>query len=251
MKALFLLLFLFLFTGSNAQYPFESKRHLHYMRYTHWKVLDTTNKRSAYSINIPRFFSHRINLRVLVSSYPGGADSSVITLFKGKGQLQSFVDPYFVGSIVGPAPQAVYIEDVNGDGLKDIKILIDGNACCGAYNFYQRVIYLFQKPNGKFSKVAFTDLAMDYKNKLERDFDGDGNYEIIVQSFQNYGDHNYFLFNLYNFKNGQLTNVNSKADYPIMVQLLNRENYAITKNLTRKKMKEFTKKLPDDYHYEL
>ena len=58
---------------------------------------------------------------------------------------------------------------------------------------------------------------MEYKNKLERDFDGDGNYEIIVQSFQSYGYHNYFLFNLYNYKDGQLVNVNNKTNYPIMV----------------------------------
>lgn len=236
-----------MFTSSFAQYPFESMPRIHYMRYSHWKILDTTDKRSAFLINVPKFFSHKTDLKVLVASYPGGADSSVITLFKGNEQFLSFVDPYFIGSILGPTPQAVFIEDVNGDGLKDIKILIDGNACCGAYNYYQRVVYLFQKPNGGFTKIAFTDLSMEYKNRLERDFDGDGNYEIIVQSFQSYGDHNYFLFNLYNYKNGQVVNVNNKANYPIMVQLLWRENYAITNKISRKQMKQFSKKLPDDY----
>lgn len=245
-KIILLSLFILFFFSNNAQYPFESKPRIHYMHYTRWKLLDTTESRSTYMINVPSFFEGKTSIKIMVASYPG-ADSSVITLFKNNQQLVSFIDPYFVGGFSGPAPQDVFIEDVNGDARKDIKIFIAGNACCGAYNYYARVIYLFQNKNGSFTKIAYTDFSMEYKNTLERDFDGDGNYEIIVQSFQNVGDHNYFLFNLYNFKNGRLVNVNNKANYPIMVQLLYRENYAVTNKLSRKKMKEFTKSLPDGY----
>lgn len=238
-----------MFTSSSflyAQYPFETHPRIPYMHYKNWKLIDTTERRSAYMIDVPRFFQKQTTLHILVATYPG-ADSSVITLFKGNDQFQSFIDPYFIGALFGPAPQDVYIEDINGDGRKDVKIFVRGYGCCGAYNFYARVIYLFQNSNGTFTKTAFTDLAMEYKNKPERDFDGDGNYEIIVQSFQHFGQHNYFLFNLYNYQNGQLVNVNHKVNYPIMVQLLWRENYAVTRQISRKKMKGFEKKLPDDY----
>jgi hypothetical protein len=216
------------------------------MHYTHWKLLDTSEKRSAYMIDIPNFFRDKPKLQLMVASYPG-SDSSVITVFKNGQQLVSFIDPYYVGSVLGPSPKDAFVEDVNGDGLKGIKLVITGNGCCGAYNFYTRVVFLFQDKNGGFTKIAFSDLMMEYQNRLERDFDGDGNFEIIVQRLQSFGDHNYFLFNLYNYKNGQLVNVNNKANYPIMVQLLYRQNYTITNKISRKKMKEFSRPLPDDY----
>lgn len=152
-----------IFTSSFAQYPFESKPGIHYMRYSHWKILDTTDKRSAFLINVPKFFYHNIDLKVLVASYPGGADSSVITLFKGNEQFLSFVDPYFIGSVVGPAPQAVFIEDVNGNGLKDIKILIDGNACCGAYNYYQRLCTYFKNQTARLLKLHLLTFQWNIK----------------------------------------------------------------------------------------
>ena len=53
------------------------------MHYTKWKLLDSSEKRSAYMITMPDFFKKRTELKILVASYPG-ADSSVITIFKGK-----------------------------------------------------------------------------------------------------------------------------------------------------------------------
>ena len=128
----------------------------------------------------------------------------------------------------------------------DIKLFVP-NYGCGGYNFYVRVIYLLQKPDGNFNKISFTDLFMDFKNRLERDFDGDGFYEVITQTFQNYQNHNYWLFDLYDFKNDSLVNVNYKDNYPIMIQLLNRENYEVTSKISREKMKDFTRKLPSDF----
>ena len=109
------------FSSAYAQYTFESQPRIQYMHYKNWKLLDTTEKRSTYMILVPAFFKKQTSLKILVATYPG-ADSSVITIFKGKEQCQSFIDPYFIGGFSGPAPQDVFIEDVNSDGLKDIKI---------------------------------------------------------------------------------------------------------------------------------
>jgi hypothetical protein len=102
-------------------------------------------------------------------------------------------------------------------------------------------------PNKAFTSISFTDLFMEFQYRKERDLDGDGKYEIITQTFKNIGNHNYWLFNLYNIKNNELVNVNYKANYPIMVQILNDDNYNITKRISRSQMKEFALKVPDDY----
>ena len=88
---------------------------------------------------------------------------------------------------------------------------------------------------------------MNYVNQPERDFDGDGNFEIITQTFVNYGPHNYWAFNLYNFNGTALINVNQKSNYPILVQLIDPWNYATTKKMSRATMKKFAKELPDGY----
>ena len=110
------------------------------------------------------------------------------------------------------------------------------------------MVYFLQNAAGSLNKVSFSDLLLyDYQNRPERDLDGDGVYEIVVCSFQNYKKHNYLLYNLYHLQGNKLVNVNRKFDYPIMIQLLYGDNYSITKHLTRMQMKQFERKLPDDY----
>jgi hypothetical protein len=236
----------FLTCSAFGQYPFEKSPKIKYKRFQNWKIKERTDEKADYSIVIPSFFAKKGSLQFQMHSLVD-KDSSIITVYKNGKLLQTFIDPYFIGGVVGPAPQAAFVEDINGDGLKDLKVIVPGNACCGAYNYYLRVIYLFQRKEGTFTKISFTDLMMDYINRPERDIDGDGNLEIITQTFQNYGDHNYWVFNLYNFNGSGLVNVNQKANYPIMVQLLYRNNYKVTDKISRAKMKQFERRLPDDY----
>ena len=242
---LFCIIIFFTFSAS-GQYPFEKSKRIKFKRFENWQIIERSDIRADYSITLPGFFSQRSSLKFQMRSVVD-KDSSIITIFKKGKLLQTFTEPYFIGGVVGPAPKAVYWEDINGDGLSDLKVIVPGNACCGAYNYYLRVIYLFQKTDGTFTKISFTDLMMNYINRPERDIDGDGNFEIITQSFQSYGDHNYWVFNLYNFNGSGFVNVNQKGGYPIMVQLLYRNNYKVTEKISRAKMKQFTKQYPSDY----
>lgn len=229
-----------------GQYPFEKKPAIKYKKYENWKVNKNSEAGADYSIIIPNFYSNNHVLKFQITSQ-AGKDTSVFKIYDGSKLIQTFVEPGYIGGTLGPTPQSVFLEDVNGDGLKDFKILIPNSGCCGGYNYYLKVIYLFQKKNGTFTKISFSDLMMFYVNRPERDIDGDRNFEIITQTFQTVGEHHYWLFNLYDFNGNELVNVNQKNNYPIMVQLLYRNNYKITDKISRNEMKRFDRKLPDDY----
>lgn len=134
----------------------------------------------------------------------------------------------------------VYAADIDGNGKVDFKMLFfsDGSGLGGSL---ETKLYFFNKGNLKFDAISY----VDFFNFPERDINGDGNYEIIGDALNYYEGHAYWTFNLYNYSDGQLVNVNKPFNYPIMVQYLYRENYKITNKISRKKMKRFSLKNPD------
>ena len=141
---------------------------------------------------------------------------------------------------------SIFIADINGDSLQDIKIIV--SYMQNGLSLANRIIYLFQRPNNTFTKISYADdFYPQDENRREYDLDGDGNFEIITQTLVGYENHSYWVFNLFQYSNGKLTNVNNKYDYPIMIQFLYRENYSITQKISRKNMKKFTLKIPDGY----
>jgi hypothetical protein len=249
---IFLVLFVMVSCTITAfgQYPFEKKPAIKYTRYKNWKKINETDSTADYSLTIPHFYANKNSLRFIIAPQVGKG-TYMITVYNNNKLVQTLVESSVVagyaGGPLGPEPQAAYLEDVNGDGLNDLKILIPNNGCCGAYNYYLQVVYLIQKKEGTFSSTSFSDLMMDYVHRPERDIDGDGKYEIITQTFQSYGDHNYWLFNLYKFNGSGLVNVNQKGNYPIMIQLLWKNNYKVTDKVPAASLKALARKLPDDY----
>jgi hypothetical protein len=134
--------------------------------------------------------------------------------------------------------------DINGDNLMDVKMVIPymGN---GLAAMNQRVIYLFQKPDGLFHKISYLDKMET--NRPERDLDGDNKYEIITMTLKGYENHNYWTFNVYNYINEELINQNENFEYPIMIQFLYRENYKVTDKISPDKMKTFGDKKPNEF----
>lgn len=235
---------LLIFSVLKGQYPFETHSSIVCKEWKNWITYDSLDKehKLIHLLTIPNFFDKKeftIKLTLFDTLH-----YSIIGIYRNNIEIQELIEPNPFWGITNPL--SVYEADFNSDSLQDVKLLIPsyGN---GGYNYYARVIYLLQKPDGGLSKISFTDLFMNFQNRIERDFDGDGLFEVITQTFQNYEKHNYWLFNLYNFKNDSLVNVNSKGNYPIMIQLLFRNNYEITNNISRERMKQFAKKLPDDY----
>jgi hypothetical protein len=246
---------LFSFFHSSAQYDYEKYPAIKYSQQKKWKIIKSDAHAVVYSVTFREFYKNHDAL-TLKYTYADDSAKSVLRLYRNKKYIQKFMVP---GSDMEglmdtvDMDDIVRIADINGDSLADVKIFIPNEIRCGAYNNYANVVYLFQDTTGKFTKIKYYDAFKsesdtngdDINNRPERDFDGDGNYEIITQTFQGYKGHNYWVYNLYNYKNGKLVNVNDKADYPIMVQLLNRTNFSITNKLSRQQMKKFSAKHPE------
>jgi len=238
-----------------SQYPFEKYKQIKYKEYKKWKFKAVQKKLANmnYSISVKNFFGDGESVTVQLTGFCDSTndlysnyDYSYIRIFKNKKEIQKFKESYGFGGDLNK-PQSLIVEDINSDGLKDIKILIPYYGC-GGYNYYPRVIYLIQQKDGCFKKFSFRDYMFDFINRPEIDFDGDGKYKVITQTFVNYKNHNYWSFNIYEFNGDCLVNVNKKYDYTILVQLLFQDNYEVTDKMTREQMKQFARKLPVEYN---
>ena len=136
------------------------------------------------------------------------------------------------------------IADINGDKLQDIKLVVPYMS--NGLGLNTRVIYLFQQTNKSFTKISFDD-KMFGQNRQERDFNNDGNYEIITMTLISYQNHSYWAYNLFDYKNNNFISVNNKYDYPILIQFLYKDNFKITNKMSRQKMKEFAQTKPEKY----
>lgn len=251
MRTIVILLLMTFGLNSSGQYPFERYPAIKYKQYANWKEIKRIGKNNnetvEYILTIPGFFNKKDNLTIKLT--PG--DSSDISLFRNGKLTQHFVEPMNVYADYGfPGTFApVRVADINGDGMPDCKLLISYRGT-GLAILNTRVIYLFQHSDHSFRKISYLDMIDGNDvpaNRPERDFNGDGNYEIITMSLTGYKDHSYWAYNLYNFKNNTLVSVNNKYNYPILIQFLNRENYKVTRKIPRQKMKDFAEKRPEDY----
>jgi hypothetical protein len=241
-----LLLILVLCTGIlKGQYPFEKYPAIKYKAYNDWKTIDRSKEKEKdvqNTLTIPNFYDNSDTLTIQLTSFTDHFwDNSVVRVFRNKIEKQKIIENMAFNPI---GLDSVRVADINGDGLMDIKVVSPymGN---GTASLNVKVIYLFQRQDHSFNVISFDDKS--YPNRPERDFDNDGNYEIITMNLVGHEEHSYWLLNLFNYKNDELINVNSKANYPIMIQYLFRENYEITNKISRKKMKDFELKLPDSY----
>ncbi|MFL5743009.1 MAG: hypothetical protein ACJ75B_22510 [Flavisolibacter sp.] len=230
--------------NSFGQYPFEKFPAIKYRAYKDWKVFNTNNKehKTEFVFTIPKFFNKKDSLTLLLTSFDNKWDSSFITILKNGEELQRFFEPMFFYDT--NLMEDVMTADINGDKLQDVKLVIPYMS--NGLGLNTRVIYLFQHNNKSFNKISFDD-KMFGQNRPERDFNGDGNYEIITMTLISYGSHSYFAFNLFNFKNSDLVSVNDKYNYPILIQFLYRDNFKITHKISRQKMKDFAQAKPEDY----
>lgn len=218
-----------------GQYPFEKYKKPKSSS-LEFKMIEENNV-LKYSKDVKSFFNDKSNLEVTIN---GNTEDLRKTYIEVKTKSKS--KKYFE-EIPAQGTDGFYIADFNGDGKNDFKIVCYYMGC-GLASLNVRVIYFFQKENKEFTKLSYDDKIGE--NLTERDLDNDGNFEIITMTLQNHKNHNYWLFNLYNFSNANLICVNNKMNYPIMVQYLFKDNYKVTKKLTKKEMKKYELKKPEE-----
>lgn len=232
----FLASFLFIFPMFLfGQYPFENFESIDY-KSLDFKMIEKENA-LEYSCQINSFFDDFSDLQIIIN---GNSQNFTETFIQIKSNHKT--KKYFE-KIPAQGTDGLYIADFNGDGLRDIKI-VSYYMGSGLASLNVRIIYLFQKKDKEFTKISFDDKIGS--NLIERDINKDGNFEIITMTLQDHKNHNYWLFNVYNFSNDNLVCANEKVNYPIMIQFLYRDNYKITTKLSQQEMKKFQLTTPNE-----
>jgi hypothetical protein len=241
-------------TISKAQYPFEKYKEIKYKRIT---FNQSYNKDSSIVYYYAKLSSPNKGKSIKSILFFGNEIDTMLTILIKKNEeiIQTI-------SVHGDFPlrnmdDYIYVGDINGDGLADMKISFNNMSGAGLAGSLEKRMYLFQRKNGQYRMISFSDFAVDYSHhKLnnswidwpERDFNNDRNFEIITCRLTRYRNHSYWTFDLYNYVNGELVCVDDKYDYPKMFQYLEaRDNYDVTKKISPEKMKTFKAKKPDEY----
>jgi len=227
-----LALLLFISMNSYAQYPFEKYPAIKYDTAV-FKIIE--GKGEYTNVAVARYKNYRVEL--LESRLK---DSCNLLLYFKDRLIKKINGDDFVSTYLdGP----LQIADIDGDGKFDFKINIWNVGAAGLASSRESKIYLFNKGDNKFSKTEI----LDFFPHMERDINKKGKYEIIAQSLAEYKKHNYWIFNLYQYKNGKLINVSRKFGYPIAVPFLFKDTYKVTHRIPKKEMKRLSLEQEKDY----
>lgn len=229
------MLLLLLFTKPCfAQYPFEKYPAIKYIKIP---IVDYGKPNSGYN-GIAKYKNYKI-----VIAEKKEFDGADLTLYFKNKIVKKIIAP-FVASEIVLGIDTVYIGDIDGNGLPDFKLVAYNNGS-GLAGSVMHKVYLFNTGNNKFKPVTFNT----FFDEPERDFNRDGKFELITRNYLSYNNHGYWVFDLFNYKDGKLANVSRKYNYPILIDFLDKETYSISKRIKRADMKKFSAKSPDYYDY--
>jgi hypothetical protein len=249
MKLLFGLLLL-LSSGSNAQSNIALKKAdntrattqrplLHFSKYKairYTKILPEDDGDKSKSVFDLKNISSLQGIRF--EFVPQAADSISVIIYRNDKVIRTVSMPDWFSYT---SPEA-YVADINGDGLTDIKVLVNNAGNGLAIEAYYK-IFLFNTGTS-FDVVYFSD----FHAEPERDLDGDGVYEILGCDHIFHSDgHSYWVYNTYSYKNGGLVSTSSKFGYPLWTKHLNNSNKMIANNISYKERLRQLKKLPEGY----
>lgn len=239
-KKILLNILIFISIGDlNSQYPFEIYKPMvfinDYERSENWKVVekyrDGFSPKDLMTITLRDYFLDHSSL-VIESKPLRKKDASILRLYKNRKIVANFILnlPIFEENVY-----RVIVADIDGNGLKDIGIKTSYRS--NGLGLSVNNNFIFQIADGEFTQIQFDDMS-DQTFEM-RDINNDGNYELFTCHLQKHKNHNYWLYNVYSFDGKKLVNVNESIDYPIMIQILEKQNHKITKNLSRAAMKRY------------
>ncbi|MBE9585193.1 hypothetical protein IM792_12100 [Mucilaginibacter sp. JRF] len=235
MKYLILILLLTFRLNSFAQYPFEKYPKPKY-RVIPFKVV--VDNGESYVLRSANYKGYHITIE-----QDTGRVKTLCLYYKQK--LIKRIQPDLgYKKITLQSDIALYAADIDGNGLVDFKFKNYNNGS-GLASVRMHKLFLFNKGKNKFSAVQY----MDFFDNIERDLNGDGCFEIVTQHYLLQNNHSYWVFDMFNFRDGKFVNVSAENNCPILVQLLYRDNYKITRHFSRKQMRKFSFKKPELFEY--
>lgn len=240
----YLIAFLFLvFTQTlNAQYKFEFSKKINYKSKYQWITKVLSDNEREFSINNITLNGNLYSIKVSKDDSLG--ISKIFINCNNKNVLETDFSPIYTSTEFSD----VLVADFNNDNLLDLK-LVNYYYGSGGYNYATNVYYLLQIASNKFKIISYFDDFEGFKNRVEVDFDNDGKFEIITQTFYNYQKHNYWRFDVFQIKDYKLVNMNKKFAYPFFVQLLYYQNYKASTKIPLKENFKFYKFYPNELHY--
>jgi hypothetical protein len=212
-----------------AQYPFEKYPKLKYDSVL-LKRIARTEKSNVFIAN---YKDYKIELLELPLK-----DSTNLLIYRKKKLIQKIKSDIFLYPYLD---EMLYVADIDGNGLIDFKFTSGNVGASGLASSRIFKFYLFNKGGGRFTPVILGDF-FSYK---ERQLLPGKGYAIIGQSLAEYKGHNYWLFDLYEYKNHKIVNVSKQYGYPIAVPFLYNETFKPTNKIPKKELKRLSLKVPD------
>ena len=128
-----------------------------------------------------------------------------------------------------PLPYAVYWVDVDKNGFKDFIVFYEwgGSSLAGG----QGEVYL-NKDGKSYQKITYETIRGGLEDFV--DIDKDGKYEVIITGVYAGEKHNYFTYNIYEFKGYNLVNANARFNgFPKFVWMTNKPNDKDTVHISK------------------
>ena len=146
-------------------------------------------------------------------------------------------------------PSAVFQADLNSDGRNDF-IVIYHSRGPGLGMHHDKVEIYLGKKKGCFEKISYDTFDAGIEDFIGPD--RQGRYKVIITGFYEGNKHNYFTYDIYEFRGDRLINADAKVKgFPKFIRYTHKKNDQDTKCLTQQERILHTEKKNGSIHYAL
>lgn len=147
-----------------------------------------------------------------------------------------------------PLPCALYSTDLDNNGQEDF-IVFSNYRGCGLASQQDAVEIFLKKESGSYEKISYDTMCSGLENFI--DLDKNGRYEVIITDLYSGDKHSYFTYNIYEFKDYKLANVDTKfKGFPKFIWYTDKPNDKDTTHLIAKERMAHVKQKNNAIKYE-
>lgn len=145
-------------------------------------------------------------------------------------------------------PCKIFQADLNNDSRDDFIVFYNSRGP-GLGGCQDKVEIYLRKNNGEFEKISYDTFDAGIEDFIGPD--KEGRYKTIITGFYEGNRHNYFTYNVYEFRNYRLINADTKVkEFQKFIQYTNKPNDKDTGRLTKQERFLHTKEKDNSIHYE-